>query len=210
MDGMERLVSDVKKLKNSEISLLVKARISEFKKRREASEEEIFKELCFCLLTANFSAKEGIRIQNALNDGFIYLPREELENRLRELGHRYPRVRAEYIVEARKLLGKLKSEISRKDPRVLREWLVKNVKGLGYKEASHLLRNVGFENVAIIDFHILDLLERYGVIKKPKTLTRRRYLEIEDKLRKIAELSGTSLGELDLYLWYLETGKILK
>ncbi len=210
LDGMERLISDVKKLKNSEVSRLVKARMAEFKRKGEASEEEIFKELCFCLLTANFSAEGGIRIQNALDDGFICLPEEELANRLRELGHRYPRARAKYIVEARKLLGRLKSEISRRDPLSLREWLVKNVRGLGYKEASHFLRNIGFEDLAIIDFHILDLLERYGIVEKPKTLTKRRYLEIENKLRKIAKRSETSLGELDLYLWYLETGKILK
>ncbi|GAJ17855.1 unnamed protein product, partial [marine sediment metagenome] len=30
----------------------------------------------------------------------------------------------------------------------LREWVVKNFKGLGYKEASHFLRNIGYKNFA--------------------------------------------------------------
>lgn len=92
----------------------------------------------------------------------------------------------------------------------MREWLVKNIKGLGYKEASHFLRNIGFKNFAIIDFHIINLLVKYDIIKKPRTLTKIKYLEIETILRNIAKNLGVSLAELDLYLWYLETKKILK
>jgi len=88
---------------------------------------------------------------------------------------------------------------------------VKNIKGLGFKEASHFLRNIGFKNLAIIDFHIVDLLIKHKLIdKKPKSLSKSKYLEIEEKLKKIANELNLSLGELDLYLWYMETGKILK
>ncbi|MEM2743849.1 MAG: N-glycosylase, partial [Nitrososphaerota archaeon] len=62
----------------------------------------------------------------------------------------------------------------------------------------------------ILDFHIIDLLAKYGLIEKPKTLTRKRYLEIEKILKEIAEKLNINLAELDLYLWYLSTGKILK
>ena len=91
-----------------------------------------------------------------------------------------------------------------------RTWLVKNIKGLGMKESSHFLRNIGYKNVAIIDFHIIDLLERNKLISRPKTLTKVKYFETESVLRKIAEKSDLTLAELDLYLWYMETGKILK
>jgi len=93
-----------------------------------------------------------------------------------------------------------------------RDWLVKNIKGLGMKEASHFLRNIGCKNVAIIDFHIVDLLAKNNLIEKPKNraLTGKRYIEIENILKELAEKTNTSLGELDLYLWYEETGKILK
>lgn len=84
------------------------------------------------------------------------------------------------------------------------------MKGLGYKESSHFLRNVGCDDVAIIDFHIIDLLVANRLIKKPKALNPKRYLAIEKKLKQLAGRSGLSLGELDLYLWYMETGKILK
>ena len=113
-------------------------------------------------------------------------------------------------MKARKYKGSLKSIVESSNPHELREWLVKIVKGIGYKEASHFLRNIGYTNFAIVDFHILNLLERYNLIKKPKSLTKKEYLRIENLLRKIAKKLDLNLAELDLYLWYLETGKILK
>ncbi len=205
------LIEQIRALKNSEIREIVEKRIEEFRKLGRGSSREIFKELCFCLLTANFSAKGGMKIQNELGDGFITLSQDELAERLRSLGHRFPNARAEYIVRARQLADNLKQIISEFDNTLeLRDWLAKHVKGLGYKEASHFLRNIGFTDVAIIDFHIIDILVRHNIISRPKTLTKRRYIDIEQKLQELGDEVGLNLAELDLYLWYLETGQILK
>jgi len=208
--GVDDLVNDVMRLKGSRVREIIERRMREFE--RERSDEELFKELVFCLLTANFSAEGGLRILESLGDGIFTLSEEELAAKLAELGHRYPRKRAEFIVEARKLIPILRDIISSfRDERLLREWLVKNVKGLGYKEASHFLRNIGFKNVSIIDYHILDLLMKYGILEeKPKSLSRARYLMIESILEEISRRTGINPGELDLYLWYIETGKVLK
>ncbi len=191
--NLDRLIKKVLEEKGDEI----KKRLNEFKKN------DLFKELCYCILTANFNAERSIKIQKEIGDGFYKLSEKELAKKLKELGHRFPNTRAKYIVEARK--HNLK-EILKLDPEKAREYLVKNVKGLGMKEASHFLRNIGYTQFAIIDFHILDLLERFKVIKRPKTLTKKKYLEIEEKLRKICK----NLAKLDLILWYIETGRILK
>jgi N-glycosylase/DNA lyase len=211
LNGLNRLVKHINHLKESNVKYLVESRIKEFKENRNKPITEIFKELCFCILTAKFSAEKSIKIQRIIDDGFINLSENELEEKLRFLGHRYPKLRAKYIIEARKAIHQLNrilnSPLNEED---LREWLVKNIRGLGYKEASHFLRNIGFMNLAIIDFHIINLLLKYGLIDKPRTLTRRRYMEIEKVLNKVAEKTGLRLGELDLYLWYMEVGKILK
>lgn len=205
----DRLVANIKNLKRSPIGKLVAKRITEFEENGWETSEEIFKELCFCILTANFSAERSIKIQEELGENFITFEENALEAELRRLGHRYPRTRARYIVEARKHKDVLKNIVSGSGEES-REWLVRNVKGLGYKEASHFLRNIGHKNLAIIDFHILNILEKHGIIKKPGKLSRKKYLEVEKILRGIAEKAGVSLAELDLYLWYMETGKILK
>ena len=185
--------------------------MKEFEKTGKGNSKDIFSELCFCILTANFNAEKSIKIQNEIDDGFLTLPLNDLAKELKRLGHRYPTVRAKYIVEARKHKSFLKQLIQKSQKEQdIREWLVKNVKGIGYKEASHFLRNIGFTDIAIIDFHIIDLLVGYGLIERPKSMTKKKYLEIENLLRKIGKKLNLNLAELDLYLWYVETGKVLK
>jgi len=208
---MEELLKKIEKLKNSEIKDLVDDRLNEFKEVDKKSSNEIFNELCFCILTANFNAEKCIKIQKEIGEEFSILTELQLTKKLENLGHRYPNARAKYISDAKRCKDKLKDIIKPTGTECgTREWLVKNVKGIGYKEASHFLRNIGFTNLAIIDFHIIDILTRYKIIERPKTLTRKKYLEIESVLKKIAEKLNMNLAELDLYLWYLETGKILK
>lgn len=203
LDELKRAMEDV--------GDLVRGRMEEFK-RVGGSEEGLFEELCFCILTANFSAERGIGIQRAIGNGFLRFGEQELFERLKELGHRYPKARAKYIVEARRFYGKLKDRLRGfPDAKAAREWLVEGIKGLGYKEASHFLRNVGFKDVAIIDRHILKFLREKGLIGEiPKSLGKGRYLELEKLLLAIASKLGISAGELDLYIWYIMTGKVLK
>lgn len=198
-------------IKNDAIKDLVDRRLSEFKRLGKKNDEELFKELCFCLLTANYSAEGGIRIQSAIGDGFLYLPEKQLAAKLRKLGYRFPNVRASFIVQARKHATGLKKTLSSfGDSQDARHWLAKTVKGLGYKEASHFLRNIGHDSLAIVDFHIVDYLQGFGLVEKPRTMTPKKYFEIEEVLKDVALKSGMSLAELDLYMWYCETGKILK
>ncbi len=152
-------------------------------------------------MTANFDAARAIKIQNDIGKGFLTLSEKDLAKELKRLGHRFPNTRAKYIAEARTHAKSLKLD---------RDWLATNIKGLGYKESSHFLRNVGCDDCAIIDFHIIDVLVKNNMIRRPKTLNRQKYLEIEKILKKLADASGLTLAELDFYLWYMETGKILK
>ncbi len=206
------LVGRVNELKQDKTGKIIARRMRDFKKLSRKSNEEWFSELCFCILTANSAAKMGMKIQQELgSEGFLKLPLEELRRKLRGAGHRFSNIRAHFIVEARRFCN-IKNIIGKfTDARQAREWLVENVRGLGYKEASHFLRNVGFENLAILDRHVLRVLCEYGLIDEvPCSLTRRRYLGLEKKLVELAEKLGLTLGELDLYLWCLRTGKVLK
>ncbi len=208
---LEQLLNELRRLIETDIKRLVDEKIRSFIQLRSKDITEIFKELCFCILAAGYSAEKSLRIQERINDGFLKLPEKELVEELRRLGHRYPETRAKYIVRARRKLDQVKNVLDTLvDCKQIREWLVENIDGLGYKEASHFLRNIGCLEVAIIDFHILNLLERYEITEKPRTLTRKKYLEIEKTLEEISRIVGLKPGELDLYLWYMETGKIVK
>lgn len=210
---MQKLIQKIENLKSSKIKKVIDEKMSSFENLGKKSSNEIFKELCFCFMTANFSAQGGINIQNEINNDFLTLSEKDLAQKLLELGHRFPNARAKYIIESRKHKNTLKEILQNfPDEFSAREWIVKNIKGIGMKEASHFLRNIGYKNLAIIDFHIIDLLAKHNLIEKPKnkSLTPKKYLEIENILEEIAQKTNLNLGELDLYLWYEETGKILK
>jgi N-glycosylase/DNA lyase len=205
------LVSKIKALKRSSIRYTVDKRLVEFESYGQGGCNVLFGELCFCILTANYAAEPAIQIQKKVGNGFITLPERILVRELKRVGYRFPNIRASYITEARKHHKGLKERIrSFEDEHELRGWLVKNVKGLGMKEASHFLRNIGFKNLAIIDFHIVDILVANRMIKRPNTLTPKKYAQIEAILINLGGRVGMNMAELDLYLWYLETGKILK
>jgi len=205
------ILKEIERLKQSQISEIITNRIKEFEILGKKHEDEVFSELCFCLMTANFSADKCIKIQKEMGRNILILPEKELAKELTRLGHRFPNARANYISEARKCKSEL-FKIMNPDSKQMREWLVQNIKGLGMKEASHFLRNIGYKDLAIIDFHIMDLLAKESLINKPKSksLTKKQYLEIEKVLENLGKEASLNLAELDLYLWYIETGKILK
>ena len=87
---MQQLINLVFDLKNSPIRQTVDLRMNEFFEMGKKPDSELFKELCFCLMTANFSALGGIKIQNAIGDKFASMPEEELAKQLAVLGHRFP------------------------------------------------------------------------------------------------------------------------
>ena len=131
---------------------------------------------------------------------------------------RFCETKVKYIVDARNFFtenGKLNIKqkiLSFKDPLKAREWLVENINGFGMKEPSHFLRNIGYSfDLAILDVHVIKNLYEYGFINAiPKTLTKKLYLEIEQRMRSFARRLGMSLQELDLLLWSEETGIIFK
>src|SRR4030042_5431049 len=207
---MQQLIQKIQEIKKTDIKNQIDERIQEFKNTDKESNEELFNELCFCLLTANFNTEKSIKIQKNIGEYFLTDSKEELIEKLKKFGHRFPNARAEYIHKAKNCKDKLKEVVYFHDKKQIREWIVNNVKGIGYKESSHFLRNIGCDDYAIIYFHIIDLLVKYRLIKRPKTITKNKYLEIEKILKTIAKKTNLTLAELDLYLWYIETGKILK
>ncbi len=160
-------------------------------------------ELAFCISTANSSALAGLRFQKLLESGF-----KDLEVKLKTSGVRFYRKKAEYIRSAIKDFDRVEKAL-KLDSISARKELLK-IEGLGLKESSHFLRNVGRSDIAIIDRHILKWLFENSYIDEIISLTPKSYLEIEKILRDIAEEMNLTLAELDLIIWSERTGKVLK
>jgi N-glycosylase/DNA lyase len=152
-----------------------------------------------------------------LKKGFVLSgDREQVAAELK--GVRFHNKKAKYIIEARHLFKKngtlsIKPRLSNfETPIEARDWLVRNIKGLGFKEASHLLRNVGMgQELAILDRHILKNLATYGVIEKvPASISKKKYLEIEKHMTEFSRIIKIPVAHLDLLFWYKETGEVFK
>lgn len=216
-DEAERKYS-IKELKElyAPIEEQIDARLGDFKQIWDkATDEELFRELVFCLLTPQSKAKTCWKAVQRLNRKCMIAEGEPCQIQEELFGVRFNRRKAEYICSARRTFSSrsLRTTLSEfNSPFEAREWLVENVLGLGYKEASHFLRNIGLgENLAILDRHILKNLVLLGVIRDvPSTLSRKTYLEIERKMTEFSKEAGIQMDKLDLLLWYKEAGEVFK
>lgn len=197
---------------------LIKQRMREFEEVYKQGDEAIFTELCFCIFTAGASARMGLNCIELIKDIILTGTASEIEERIVKR-HLYPKARAEYLVHTRNFLKsewdlQIKKLIeSFQDKIELRDFFAtsKGIKGLGYKESSHFLRNIGFKGYAILDKHVLRSLHEFGIIDSPKPpSTRKKYLETEEKMKDFAKEIDIDFDDLDLLLWSNKTGEILK
>jgi len=197
----------------------IKKRLQEFKEVFSQDDKRIFSELAFCLCTPQSKATSAWNAISALNkNNFLFSGTEQqIQPFLNAV--RFNENKTRYIIATRNMFTqneqlKVKQKVSESgDNQIeMRKWLVENVMGLGMKEASHFLRNIGIGNeLAILDRHILKNLYEFGAIEEiPKTLTEKKYLEIEKKMKDFAKKIEIPFEELDLLLWAEETGYIFK
>lgn len=199
----------------------IRRRLGEFDEIwRNGSDARLWEELVYCIFTAGASARMGLNSVAAVKSLLLDGESEAMTEVLRETGaHRFPVARPRYIVTTRNYfrancdMALRKRLRSFSDPIERRDWLAqeKQIKGLGYKEASHFLRNVGVKGHAILDKHVMRCLAEVGVIDSFKPpANRKKYLEIEQELLRFARDIRVNCDELDLVLWSMKTGEILK
>ena len=190
----------------------IKKKLVEFK---NISVDKYFYEMLFCCMTPQSSARSALKAQ------LEFERLKYLENKInpkqilytKEYYIRFHNSKAKYIQQIKLNFTEIKKIIiSNISPEAKRDWLVKNVKGLGLKEATHFLRNIGMNGeLAILDRHILKCLIKYRVINKiPKSISKKIYLSLEKKFQLFSNKTGISINELDLLFWSEQTGEIIK
>ncbi|STO32047.1 Probable N-glycosylase/DNA lyase [Fusobacterium necrogenes] len=198
----------------------IEKRLKEFKEVWENGDnKDIHVELSFCILTPQSKAINAWKAISTLRDNGLLFngSKEEIVEYLNIV--RFKNNKAKYLIELREKMKDEKGEFITKnffssfeDMKEARKWIVKNIKGMAFKEASHFLRNIGFgKEISILDRHILKNLVKLEVIDEvPKNITPKLYLEIEEKMKKYCHFINISMDSLDLLLWYLEAGEIFK
>ena len=209
MDELNKIYNDIKDR--------IDERLDVFKDIWEnGSDEDVFLELVFCLLTPQSKARNAeLTISMLQKDNLLYKGNEEeiakVLNYVRFKNHK-----AEYIVRAREMFFKGELDIRNKYKELgsvkdLRKWLLNNIKGMGLKETSHYLRNIYIgRSLAILDRHILRNLKLYKVTEEIKNLNEKTYYSVEEKMNVFSKIIKIPMEYLDFILWYKETGDIYK
>jgi N-glycosylase/DNA lyase len=200
---------------------------------RKKTEEEIFYDLCFAIMAPQTKFANNIKVIQRLKELDFYYFGEayegycgitQIEEILKPV--RFYKNKTKYLLEAKKKFPEILQAISSLDTwdnkqsihvvdvYKIREWLVDNVKGLGYKASSHFLRNLGYgDNIAIIDTHIIKFLaEELAVIFgftyeeamqefRKQASKKEGYLSLEKIFQNIAKENKLSCAELDSWLW---------
>ncbi|MFW6029351.1 MAG: N-glycosylase/DNA lyase [Halanaerobiales bacterium] len=195
----------------------IKSRLRDFKDSWFTNDEDIFTEMAFCVFTPQSKAHAGWNAATQLRDSELLFTgsADEIGPILSSNGVRFHKNKTRYLLENRekfypntkiKLMDYLNDNII-----TARENLKRDVKGWGYKEASHFLRNIGFgDEIAILDRHILRTLIGEGVIKEMPSNLGRDYLLVEKKMLNYCHEVGIEPDAMDLVMWYNVNGEFFK
>ena len=193
------------------ISEDIKKRLSEYK---AVHKNDYFYELCFCICTPQSKARSALAVQKILMNKDFKKNKFDPTDILNDQNHyiRFHNQKAKRLLLLRENWAETEKLIHSKLSNVQkRNQLAEKILGIGMKESSHFLRNIGYPNLAILDRHILKHLKNCGVIEEiPKTISKNKYLEIEQEFLLFSEKINIKLDELDLLFWSEEAGEILK
>ena len=206
--------------------LLQKSHTSDWKRKKE---QDLWHELCFCILSGNVTFELAKSVIDTLNEKELldqywivedpkslkvlnealeesqFLP---LKNNGELRKYRYPNKRSQQIVKAAQVIysenKSIKHILSQFESDIeTRSYLSNQISGLGIKEASHFLRNIHYSNsLAIIDVHVLSFLKKNYLISQDMSVTPNSYLKLERILRNLADFHGLDLSIFDLAIWH--------
>ena len=201
------------------------------KKWIDMSEDELWQELCLCILSSNvpyeltlsafhhLKKKGYLRLELLKKESIskkiitdelsrpVYLPKKK-DGGYRK--YRFPKTRARNIIQAAKVIAREEDWIKKlllrsNSERKVRGLLVSEISGIGLKEASHFLRNIKYsKNLAIVDSHVVSFLQQIdaGTQRKTKTITRNTYFELENQIQEICGEYKLDLSIFDMAIWH--------
>lgn len=207
------------------ICTLIEKRLAEAKRAPKLTEKHCRDELVACMLSSQVRfetsnlAFERLQTNGLLSNARWRASDDGFERDLsaaladsntcadQRSAYRFPQMRSRQIATLRECLRgePLLSRIEhQKDVKHIRARLVENLPGIGPKQASMLLRNLGVSyDVAILDTHVLEFFRSIGVLPRTNVSvsTIKHYETTEAIASRFAEGIGYRVGLLDWAIW---------
>ena len=182
------------------------------------SEDDLWRELVLCILGSRMKFSVVHAAAECMDRMCLFssLRRKKHfkkyeKDMVKALSGKYPfyRVRANQIGRAAECIYSSHESIrdllnSSNDVRGVRRLLASEVAGLGPKQASLFLRNIGYaKHIAVLDIHVLTYLNWVGLTDAPirSAPTLGKYEILEDSFIQHAYSLGYSPNQFDLAVW---------
>jgi N-glycosylase/DNA lyase len=216
---------DVESLSNAIAAICpdIQARVYSYSKPLD--ERLLWWELSSCILSSQvpyslaIAASDAIDAEDLLHNGYhdfdvltqrlvgVLSKSLNVEGRLRT--YRFPVARAHHLAATRAAITAEKCSLrelvdSFHDASKARAWFVKHIPGVGPKQASMFLRNVGVSyDLAILDRHVLSYMSMLGIYSSTNLFISSlpQYYRHEAILREHAQELDCPLGLLDWAIW---------
>ncbi|MEA5099184.1 MAG: hypothetical protein VB011_01535 [Bacteroidales bacterium] len=210
-------------LENAVQNLMYKIKIDNKDTWRNKLECDLLSELVLCILSSNIKyevallytikLKDEEYIKKAINNELevkqlykcLLEPISINENLIR---YRFPKSKSEQLFKTIKNIYGNKRTIKEilinaETSSEARNSLISICVGMGYKQSSMFLRNIGFcFDLAIIDTHIIDYLKLVDVLPSEiGDISKSTYLKIESLYSKYAKSKQFDINKLDVAIW---------
>lgn len=196
---------------------------------RDLNDENLFGALVGCILGSQVSFSMSVQAFENLRAEHLLAPRQQgrresldhwedamvavlsgkrFPHGRRLAGYRFPSRAASHVRRTLESLnqeeGGLRSLLDQATTsRDVRRRLVDRAYGIGPKQSSLFLRNIGYSSdVAVLDTHVLTFMRLMGLcdeVRSPSSL--RHYERIEERLAAFALGRGIGLDRLDVSVW---------
>lgn len=179
-----------------------------------ANKDQVRGTMVSCLLSSGWNYEKALKASNLFVQEFPSSQTPPSEKELEKflssarIRHRFPVSKAKQLHSSIVRLNSFPSDFlfeatNQKEERIVREVVQKRFSGLGYKQTSMFLRNIGAAtSLAVIDAHIIWYLEvALGV--KSGNITKKRYIELEDIVRDLSDRFEIEMNYFDIILWVL-------
>ena len=192
---------------------------------KDLPEAILLKELSLCLLSSNVKYEvacayiEYFSQKKYFTKWMLQIPTKvELLNLLsasvmlkgRHIRYRFPKTKSQQLYDLLLNIYDKSNSIKRMlqisdSPKIVRNELIKNCPGIGNKQSSMFLRNIGFsDELAILDTHLIDYLKTIHIIPSNyKLSTKKQYSHVEDKYLEYAISNNFDIGYLDSAIWMI-------
>jgi N-glycosylase/DNA lyase len=183
---------------------------------RLSNKKDVWRHLLFCILSSQVKTSSAVRATHRVLSEVPFFDEKiatsDVYDRAKNIlgrehvRYRFPDHRSRNIAHSWFAFAQMEHDLynyleSFNNEAAAREWITQLFPGLGLKQASMFLRDIGYSfRLCIVDTHILWYCSCLGHPSE-RPITRKKYVEVEDFVLRQSDNLGVSPNVFDTVVW---------